>query len=107
MATGGAAWCDEEQFNDGIVHICDALMRARLWHEIDGDGTEFTVIADHVDQLVRQHDEAIDLLRRAVRCIPGGATKCWETRRDIGAWLAEVDERRADLSASSAREDAR
>ena len=38
---------------DGIDHICDALMEVGPWDEIDGDGTEASIIADHIRDLPR------------------------------------------------------
>ena len=39
---------------DGIDHICAALMEVGPWDEIDGDGTEASIIADHIRDLARR-----------------------------------------------------
>lgn len=36
---------------DGIDHICAALIEVGPWDEIDGDGTEASIIADHIRDL--------------------------------------------------------
>ena len=38
---------------DGIDHICAALIEVGPWDEIDGDGTEASIIADHIRDLAR------------------------------------------------------
>ena len=43
---------------DGIEHICDALIEVGPWDEIDGDGTEASIIADHIRDLARLLDAA-------------------------------------------------
>jgi hypothetical protein len=45
---------------EGVEHICDALIEVGPWDEIDGDGTEASIIADHIRDLPRllAHDHA-------------------------------------------------
>ena len=38
---------------EGVEHICDALIEVGPWDEIDGDGTEASIIADHIRDLPR------------------------------------------------------
>ena len=38
---------------DGVEHICHALIEVGPWDEIDGDGTEASIIADHIRDLAR------------------------------------------------------
>ena len=38
---------------DGVEHICHALIEVGPWDEIDGDGTEASIIADHIRDLGR------------------------------------------------------
>lgn len=38
---------------DGVDHIIDALVEVGPWDEIDGDGTEASIIADHIRDLPR------------------------------------------------------
>lgn len=76
----------EQIHNDGIEHICHALMSSGLWQEIDGDGTEYTVIADRIVELILYLTEAIDLLRHP-------------NEHDVGAFLSDLP---AALSGRSA-----
>jgi hypothetical protein len=73
--------------NEGIEDICSALMESGLWHEIDGDGTEYSIIADHVRRLVREREEAIRQLGFAHLYLDLTTPKV--IRRGIGAFLAE------------------
>ena len=43
---------------DGVEHICHALIEVGPWDEIDGDGTEASIIADHIRDLARLLDAA-------------------------------------------------
>jgi hypothetical protein len=43
---------------EGVEHICDALIEVGPWDEIDGDGTEASIIADRIRELGRLLAEA-------------------------------------------------
>lgn len=51
------------EHEDGINQIINALMTSGLWQEIDGEGTEWSVIADRIVDLTLLLTEAIELLR--------------------------------------------
>lgn len=57
----------EQIHNDGIEHICHALMSSGLWQEIDGDGTEYTVIADRIVELILYLGDRRGRLQRRAR----------------------------------------
>jgi len=76
----------EQIHEDGIEHICDALMASGLWHEIDGDGTEYSIIADHIRVLVRERAEALRQLGFANLYLSPACPD--EIRRGIAAYLA-------------------
>lgn len=68
-------WETQEALNEAIDSVCDSLMAAGLWHEIDGDGTEFSVICDHIGRLIA-HTEA---LRSCVKRFKDGWMPVTET----------------------------
>lgn len=48
-STGQAADVPQEGMSeDDVEHVCEALMEVGGWAEIDGDGTNATIIADHI-----------------------------------------------------------
>lgn len=85
---------NQQVHEDGIEHICDALMASGLWHEIDGDGTEYSIIADHIRRLVRERAEALRQLGFAHLYL---SPACPEViRKGIAAYLADQVTEEAD-----------
>lgn len=69
-----------------IETICDTLVEVGPWEEIDGDGTEGSVISDHITELAGIMQEAVALLRKAQEFYG-------EIDGTITEFLADLDER--------------
>lgn len=47
-----------------VEAVCDALIEVGPWDEIDGDGTEASILPEHIATLGRNMDELVEALHR-------------------------------------------
>ena len=80
---------------ESLEHICEVLCEIGPWDEIDGDGWEGQIIADHMKRLVRGLRRIVEDQQKLLACYrtgghPSGALL--DRLRDGREWLALLDD---------------